>query len=77
MCRWPWSVRDFEGDKAESGGRHRGHRAGVAGERVVDRGAGGQVPRPHRAAERDRRDVGTDTSSPSRRGNATRSGACS
>ena len=31
------------------GGRHREHRAGVAGERVADRGAGGQVPHPHRA----------------------------
>ena len=28
--------------------RHRVHRAGVAGERVADRGAGGQVPDPHR-----------------------------
>ena len=28
--------------------RHRGHRVGVAGERVADRGAGGGVPDPHR-----------------------------
>ena len=28
--------------------RHRQHRAGVAGQRLADRGAGGRVPQPHR-----------------------------
>ena len=36
------------GRPSSSADRHRVHRAGVAGERVADRGAGGQVPHPHR-----------------------------
>ena len=32
--------------------RHRGHGAGVAGERVADRPAGGRVPQPHRLVAR-------------------------
>ena len=36
------------GRPSSSADRHRVHRAAVAGERVADRGAGGQVPHPHR-----------------------------
>ena len=46
---------DDDGAAVDLPDRHRGHPAGVAGERFADRTAGGRIPHPHGPVGRSRR----------------------